>query len=110
MSNDKKIIVMERVGNQKDIIKIRFTGEKQVQNNVAYIVTAINKCFQGGYSRLIIDMKHIDEQNNNFIATLIEATSKVRRKSGDIKIINLSEHAKQIMAGFNAFGYLTVEN
>lgn len=109
MSNDKKIIILERIGQQKDIVKIRFTEEVKSQTSIVYIVAAINKCFQSGYSRLIIDMGQIDLPHNTFIATLIEATSKVRRKAGDIKIINMSEEARNIISGFNALSYLTVE-
>ncbi len=110
MSNRKKVIVLERIGQNKDIVKIRFTEEVKSQKSIVYIVAAINKCFQSGYSRLIIDMGRIDMPHNTFIATLIEATSKVRRKAGDIKIINLSEQAKNVMSGFNALSYLTVES
>lgn len=109
MSN-KKVIVMERIGQNKDIVKIRFTEEVKSQKSIVYIVAAINKCFQGGYSRLIIDMGHVNMPHNTFIATLIEATSKVRRKEGDIKIINLSDEAKNVISGFNALSYLTVES
>ena len=106
--SDKKVVLLERIGREKKIIKIRFIREVTPARTTAYIAAAFNKCFKHGYYSIIIDMKNINLPHNNFIATIIEATSKVRRKNGDIKIINLTETAKQTMAGFNAYTYLTI--
>ena len=43
-------------------------------------------------------MNSIQSISNQFIATLIEATVKVRRKEGDIKIVNLTDKNKQLFA------------
>lgn len=53
-------------------------------------------------------MTHIEDPSPDFIATVIEATAKVRSKDGDVKIINASDRAVQALAGFNAYAYLTI--
>lgn len=108
MSDMNNFFSLERVGSDGKIIKIRFTRDVTPTRSTAFIVAAINKCFKHGFHCIIIDMEKIHLPHNLFIATLIEATSKVRRKNGDIKIINLSEHAKQTMAGFSAYSYLSI--
>ena len=110
MSDPKKVILLERVGSNGKIIKISFTRKIPARQSIVYLTAAFNKCFKHGIHRIIVDMGNIKSPHKNFIATVIEATSKVRRKEGDIKIINLSEKAKQIMAGFNAYSYLTIES
>jgi len=110
MSEDKKIVVLERIGQNKNIVKIRFTRNVNFQQSLKYMIAALSKCFELGYCRIVIDMGQIEATNNDLTATLIEATSKVRKKDGDIKLINLTEQAKQIMAGFSAYSYLSIEN
>ena len=53
-------------------------------------------------------MTNIDNPPSDFVATLIEATAKVRTKDGDVKIINASEQAEQALSAFNAYAYLSV--
>ena len=53
-------------------------------------------------------MTNIDDLDSDFIATIIEATAKVRTKDGDIKIINISEQAEHLLSDFNAYAYLSV--
>jgi len=110
MSDDKKVILLERIGSNGSIIKIKFIQDVTPLKRALYIAAAFNKCFKHGVHKIIVDMKDIDSLHNAFIATVIEATSKVRRKDGDIKLINLSETAKQDIAGFNAFSFLTVQS
>ena len=54
-------------------------------------------------------MKGISEPNYHFIATIIEATAKVRSRNGDIKLINVSEAANHTINSFNAYTYLTID-
>ncbi|MDW7680203.1 MAG: hypothetical protein SCK70_06540, partial [bacterium] len=56
------------------------------------------------------DLTHIDEPSYPFIATIIEASAKVRTRDGDIKIINASDTANQLIASFNSYSYLNIAN
>ncbi|MBN1153476.1 hypothetical protein JXB12_01000 [candidate division KSB1 bacterium] len=102
----EKTVVLECISNKKKIIKIRFTRELSSYQSTAYLITAIKKCMSYGFYKIIIDMENIDSTVNNMTATLIEVTSKVRRKDGDIKLINLSEQLHDDIAGFNALTFL----
>lgn len=107
MSKHKKII-LEKSGKNLDIIKIKFMGHLSSKLLTTYLTAAFNKCFKNNFYKIILDMTNIDNLASDFVATLIEATVKVRTKDGDIKIINASEKAEQVLAAFNAYAYLSV--
>ena len=104
----EKKIILKKIGKNKDIIKIQFI--ESIHENVlhTYLAAAISKCFKNNFYKILLDMTNIDEPTNKFIATLIEATAKVRTKKGDIKLINITNQAKQIILSFNAYSYLSM--
>ncbi len=106
MSENKKII-LEKLGKNNDIIKIKFMEPISSKLLTAYLTAAFNKCFKNCYYKIILDMTNIENPPPDFVATLIEATTKVRTKDGDVKIINASEQADQALAAFNAYVYLS---
>lgn len=110
MPGEVKAVSLECLSNDEKIIKIVFNKTLAPKKSAAYLIAAIGKCFKHGYYKIIVDMQKIEEPSNYFIAALIESTSKVRRKSGDIKVINLNEGAKQVMAAFNAYYYLSIQS
>lgn len=101
-------IILEKIGSDGSIIKIRFTESINEKLAPAYLTAAFNKCFKNNFYKLILDMTNIEYPSKDFISTVIEATAKVRTKEGDVKIINLSDEANQLMAIFNAYAYLSV--
>ena len=107
MTENKKIILF-KLGKNKDIIKIKFLEQVSSKLLAPYLTAAINKCFKNNYYKIILDMTNIDNPTPDFVATLIEATAKVRTRDGDVKIINASEQAEQALAAFNAYAYLSV--
>lgn len=107
MTEPKKI-VLKKIGKNKDIIKMQFYQSMHQNELHAYFAAAMSKCFNNEFYKIILDMTNIDEPTTKFIATLIEATAKVRTKNGDIKIINLTHQAKQVLLSFNAYAYLSV--
>ena len=107
MAENKKI-TLKKIGKNKDIIKIHFFESVHQNELHTYLAAAISKCFSNDFHKIILDMTNIDDPTIKFIATLIEATAKVRSKNGDIKLINISPLAKQMILSFNAFSYLSV--
>ncbi|MBN2008631.1 hypothetical protein JW960_04705 [candidate division KSB1 bacterium] len=107
-SNQDKVIILEKVGSQKNLIKIRFLQDMPANQSITYLVAALGKCFKHCYYKIIIDLQQLTHINDNFIATIVEATAKVRREKGDIKIINLPETAKRAISDFNAYMFLSV--
>jgi anti-anti-sigma factor len=108
MPENQKVVTIENLNNDHKIARVRFTQDLSPNRLNTYLTAALDKCFQHNYSKIIIDLEQIVSISNAVIATLIEATAKVRRKQGDIKIINMSEELKQIMAGFNALTFLSI--
>lgn len=107
MAENQKVI-LEKTGKDRNIIKIRFAEPMNPKNSATYLTAAFNQCFKHSFYKIILDMTNVDEPGHHFIATLIEATAKVRTKNGDVKIINMSPSAEQALAGFNAYAYLSV--
>ena len=107
LTENQKIYLI-RIGKNKDIIKIQFYRSLPQHDLHTYFTAAISKCFSNKFYKIIVDMTNVDEPTTKFIATLIEATAKVRTKKGDVKIINLTHQAKQILLSFNAYSYLSV--
>jgi len=101
-------IVLKKIGKNKDILKIKFLESLHKRIQHKYLAAAISKCFQNKIYKIIIDMNNIDEPSYKFVATLMEATAKVRTQNGDIKLINTSQQAKQVISSFNCYAYLSV--
>lgn len=101
-------VMLEKLGKNNDIVKIKFAKNIIPKLATVYLTAAFNKCFKNDFYKIILDMSYIDLPSHNFIATLIEATAKVRTKNGDVKIINLSEEADHSLAAFNVYAYLSV--
>lgn len=106
--SDIKKIVLKKTGQNRDIIKIEFLESLPKQLQHTYLAAAFSKCFRNNYSKIILDMTNIEEPSNLFIATIIEATAKVRLKKGDVKLINMSDNSKQIVLSFNSYTYLSI--
>jgi len=106
---EKQKIVLKKIGKNKDIIKIQFIESIHHKILHSYLTAAISKCFKNDFYKILLDMTNVDEPTVKFVATLIEATAKVRTKNGDIKLINISSQAKQMILSFNAYAYLSVK-
>ncbi len=102
-------IVLRRLGKNRDIIKIQFLEAVAEDLAHTYLAAAVGKCFKNKFFKIILDMKNIPEPTARFIATIIEATVKVRSQKGDIKLVNLSESASRMINAFNAYAYLTID-
>ncbi|HEX9974242.1 MAG TPA: hypothetical protein VGD14_19390, partial [bacterium] len=90
---ENKKILLEKSGKNRDVIKIKFLEPLSSKLLTTYLTAAFNKCFNNCYYKIILDLTNIDNLEPDFVATLIEATAKVRTKDGDVKIINASEQA-----------------
>jgi len=102
-------IVLRRVGGKNDIIKIQFTEAVPPDLAHTYLAAAFSKCFKNKFYKIILDMKQMNEPSYRFIATIIEATAKVRSRDGDVKLINVSDMANSTINSFNAYTYLTID-
>jgi len=104
---DQKKVILKKTGVKKDIIKIQFFESLNKRLQHTYLAASIGKCFKNNFYKIILDMTNINEPSYPFIATIIEATAKARTKSGDVKIINISDEAKHVLLSFNIYTYLT---
>lgn len=110
MPDDVKTVSLECLSNDEKIIKIVFNKSLTPTKSTAYLIAAVRKCVKHGFYKIIIDLERIQSPSNHFVAALIESTSRVRREDGDIKVINISDDARQVMAAFNAYFYLSIQS
>ncbi len=108
MASQEKIVLLEKVGENKDIIKIRFVKDIPPSRSVPYLTAALGKCFQNCFYKIILDLQQLTHVNDRFVATLLEATAKVRRENGDIKLINMTTPVLQAISDFNAYMYFSI--
>lgn len=106
MSNNK--VATERIGDNRDVVKISIEGEFDHTSDVKELQATIDSCFQKGNYKIILDMEKVDFPPNSFIALLIEATSRARRAGGDLRLINLSTSARNNFITFSPLSYLAV--
>jgi anti-sigma regulatory factor (Ser/Thr protein kinase) len=62
-----------------------------------------------GEVHFIVDLQNVPFPTTRFIALLIAVTWRARRRHGDVKLINVTETARNNFASFNPINYLTVE-
>lgn len=78
-------------------------------NNVVDELYALfEKIFKAGYNQIVFNMENVKFPNGSFIAMLIGNTLKARRLGGDIKVVHLSEMARNHLAIFTPLTYLTI--
>lgn len=110
MNGKQQKVIIDKVGSDGNIVRIKLSEDISQSGEVAYLSAALDKCIKHGFDRIILDLQNIKSACNDFVAQVIEATAKVRRHKGDIKIINLSEETRENMAAFNAYVYLSIES
>lgn len=91
-----------------DILKIRLKDDVDPNQVISSIHTIFDRSFREGISQIIFDLGNVEFPNGSFIAMLIGRTMLARRNGGDIKIIRLSEKARNQISVFTPLTYLSI--
>ena len=99
-------IVQEKI--TPDIIKIKLKDDVDPNQAIPALQAVFDQSFRDGISQIIFDMGNVEFPNGSFIAMLIGRTMLARRTGGDIKIIHLSEKARNQISVFTPLTYLSI--
>ena len=100
------IFLAERISN--DIVRIQPLENKDANTGVHALRDLVGRLFEEGITHIVFDMEHVDYPNASFIAELISGSLEARLRGGDIKIIHLSDTARNHMTLFTPLTYLAI--
>jgi serine/threonine-protein kinase RsbW len=101
-----QVVIQERI--TPDILKIGLKDGVDPNQIIPTLHAVFDQSFRDGISQIIFDMENVEFPNGSFIAMLIGRTMQVRRSGGDIKIIHLSERARDHISMFTPLTYLSI--
>ncbi|MFT6868747.1 MAG: anti-sigma B factor antagonist [Cyclobacteriaceae bacterium] len=81
----------------KEIFKLVFTGDLIGENNGPDLVELVNDALNKGVKFCLIDISDVRYINSSGIGVLITILTKFRNKSGELFLINPSEHVKKLL-------------
>lgn len=106
---DDKIIFLERVGIDSDVVQINFGKGAELPSSLSLIEEQLTSCFEKKDVRIILNLASIKYPPAKFIALLIEITHQARCMGGDVKLINVSNSVRNNLVTFSALNYLSIE-
>jgi serine/threonine-protein kinase RsbW len=104
----------------RDLVQVRLAGvsstivQLTIMNRIHDIswIPAIVKTFEGflkrGYTSFIVDLGRLDQLTPSLIVVLFELTARVRRRGGNVAVINIKESARSYLDRFHPLDYLMV--
>ena len=105
-TNDVQVATKEQIGS--DVVKIRLQESVDPNSVIDELHGLFDDVLKDGASQVVFDMGNVEFPNGSFIAMLIGRTMEARRQGRDIKIINLSETARNHFAIFTPLTYLSI--
>ena len=107
---DNKIVTTQRAGINGDIVQIILGEGAELPNSLHLVEKTFKTCLQKNDVQMIINMAKINFPSTKFIALLLEVTTQARRLGGDVKLINISNSARNNLMTFSAITYLSIED
>lgn len=80
----------------KGVVCFSFAGKIIAPDDFDAITSQLDKVFQEGYKRVIIDMSDISYINSSGLNLLVRLLTKVRNKGGELILIALSESVEKL--------------
>lgn len=92
------------------LVRFQFEKNNNQQAGLHEVISAFDRFITEGRRSFIFDLEHIPYPSSSFIAFLIAATSRARTARGDVKLVNVSQSAKNNLLSFSPLTYLAVED
>jgi serine/threonine-protein kinase RsbW len=105
----KEELAVELIPGHEHVVRIVLAQSGESYEAVRALQKTLRTCLRDGKINFIVDLKDIRYPSTSLIAALIEATSKVRRRNGELKLLNVARSAKNNLATFSPLSYLAVE-
>jgi len=102
-----ELIEISRVSEREEIVKLIPKGDANDISLVPEILSSFENLLKQNVIFFIIDLCHFKELPPSLIVVLFEITAQVRRRGGNVNIINLSNTARKDILHFKPFEYLT---
>jgi len=103
---ENELVEISRAGDHEEIIKLIPRGNA---NDIS-LVPEILSCFENHLKQnvvfFIIDLCHFNELPPSLIVVFFEITAQLRRRGGDVYIMNLTQSARNDIFQFKPFEYL----
>lgn len=104
-----EIVTTQRKGIDGDAVQIDLASGAETPASIHELEELFRDCFKNNQVNLIINMQHIKLPPTRFIALLIEVTNQARRLGGTVKLINVSNPARNNLVTFSPLTYLAIE-
>lgn len=80
-----------------NILKLNFSGDLIGENNGPELVELANDVLSKGTNYCLLDISDVRYINSSGIGVLITLLTKFRNKSGDLYLVNPSEHVNKLL-------------
>ncbi len=103
---ENELIEISRIGDYAEILKITPRGEANDISLVPEVLACFESYLKQDVIYFIIDLNYFNELPPSLVVVLFEITAIVRRRGGDVFIINLTPAARNDILHFKPFEYL----
>lgn len=83
---------------EDSIMFISFEGDLIGEENGPEIIEAVNDAINDDVTQCAVDISNVRYINSSGIGVLITILTKFRNKSGEVVIVNPSDHVKKLLA------------
>lgn len=80
-----------------NVLRLNFSGDLIGENNGPELVELVNDVLAQGVSHCLLDISDVRYINSSGIGVLITLLTKFRNKSGDLYLINPSDHVNKLL-------------
>ncbi|MBC7186170.1 MAG: ATP-binding protein [Calditrichaeota bacterium] len=108
MAEDDSLV--EKIGERAEVVRLRPAAEAGHPSAVAEVHKSFERCFERGQYKIVVDMSRVRFPSSSFIVTLFEATARARRAGGDVRLVNLTQTAKNNILTFSPLTYLSIDS
>ena len=104
---DNTLVTVSKISFYDEIVKITPRGEAVDIALVPEILDAFDNCLKDNAKYFLLDLQHLHELPPSLIVAIFEVTAQVRRRGGEVNLVNLTHSGREDILRFKAFEYLT---
>jgi anti-sigma B factor antagonist len=80
-----------------DVVILDFEGRLTLGEPTFILRELLREFLQNGYSKFIFNLGNLSYIDSSGLGALIESFTRIRNRQGDIKLLNLTSRAKDLM-------------
>jgi serine/threonine-protein kinase RsbW len=90
------------------LVRFQFEGNTNQQAGLQSIVANFDRLLMEGRRNFVFDLQNVPLPSNSFIAFLVSSSLRARNMRGDVKLVNVSNSAKNNLLTFSSLTYLSL--